>query len=145
MAAAKASADLRLPITAVVPGARLVQPFGCTPLSLEPFDPYCPTRHFHSGIDLAAPSGTSVFVAAGGAAASGFDPTGCGLYVAVAVDAHVRMLYCHLRHPVVTTGAVSTGDLVGTVGSSGLATGPHLHLEIDIDGRAVDPVAWLAS
>jgi murein DD-endopeptidase MepM/ murein hydrolase activator NlpD len=37
------------------------------------------------------------------------------------------------------------GELIGEVGATGMATGAHLHFEIQVDGHAVDPVAWLAS
>ena len=144
-AASRVAATSRLPIAAVVRGATLTQPFGCSTLTVEPFDPYCPTHHFHSGVDLAAPQGTTVYSATAGRATTGYDEQGAGLYVAVAVDAHVRILYCHLHRAAFVTGDVSPGDVIGEVGSSGLATGPHLHLEIDFDGRAIDPERWLAA
>jgi murein DD-endopeptidase MepM/ murein hydrolase activator NlpD len=145
MAAARTAATANLPVSLVVRGATMTQPFGCSPLTLEPFDPYCPSRHFHSGVDLAAPQGTPVYSATGGHAITGYDAKGAGLYIAVTVDAHVRVLYCHLHRALLTTGEVSASDLIGEVGSSGLATGPHLHLEVDVDGRAIDPVRWLAA
>ena len=145
MAAAQGAAAARLPITAVVPGAVLTQAFGCTSLAVEPFDPYCPTRHFHSGVDLAAPQGTPVYAATGGRAVSGYDANGAGLFVAVNVDDHVRVLYCHLHRAAVSVATVAAGQQVGEVGSTGLATGAHLHLEIQVDGRAVDPLRWLAA
>jgi murein DD-endopeptidase MepM/ murein hydrolase activator NlpD len=145
-AASRVAEQARLPVDAVVVGAVVTQPFGCTALALEPFDPSCPTRHVHTGIDLAAASGTPVHAATGGRARVGFDSRGAGLYVAVAVDAHVRILYCHLSSVDIATGqAVTAGQVIGAVGASGLATGPHLHLEIQVDGRSVDPAEWLAS
>ncbi len=145
MAAARTAATATLPVAMVVRGAALTQPFGCSALTLEPFDPYCPTRHFHSGVDLAAPQGTPVYSATSGHATTGYDANGAGVYVSVAVNAHVRILYCHLHRAALASGDVSAGDVIGEVGSSGLATGPHLHLEVDVDGRAVDPVRWLAA
>jgi murein DD-endopeptidase MepM/ murein hydrolase activator NlpD len=136
----------KLALTAIVPGAVITQPFGCSSLLLEPFDPHCPSRHTHTGVDLAAPSGTPVRAAAGGTAAVGFDPGGAGLYVSVAVDGHVRVLYCHLSAALASPGReVGAGELIGKVGSTGLSTGAHLHLEVQIDGRAVDPAVWLVS
>jgi murein DD-endopeptidase MepM/ murein hydrolase activator NlpD len=124
----------------------MTQPFGCSTLLLEPFDPGCPSRHIHTGVDLAAPEGTPVHAAAGGSVAVGFDPGGAGLYVSVTLDGHVRVLYCHLSAAVVAAGEkVVTGELIGEVGSTGLATGAHLHFEVQVDGRAVDPVVWLVS
>jgi murein DD-endopeptidase MepM/ murein hydrolase activator NlpD len=136
----------KLALNAVVPGAVMTQPFGCSSLLLEPFEPSCPSRHTHTGIDLAARQGTAVHAAAGGSAAVGFDPRGAGLYVAVTVDSHVRVIYCHLSAALVGEGvSVATGEVIGEVGSTGLATGAHLHFEVQLDGRAVDPAVWLAS
>ena len=136
----------KLALPAIVPGAVMTQPFGCSTLLLEPFDPYCPTRHFHTGVDLAAPAGTPVRAAADGTANIGWDPDGAGLYVVVASDGHVRALYCHLSTAVVSHDArVIAGRVIGRVGTSGLSTGAHLHFEVQVEGRAVDPVSWLAS
>jgi murein DD-endopeptidase MepM/ murein hydrolase activator NlpD len=136
----------KLALPRIVPGAIMTQPFGCSSLLLEPFDPYCPTRHIHTGIDLAAPTGTPVRAAAGGGATVGYDPGGAGLYVAVTVGGHIRALYCHLSTAVVVNGErVVAGQMIGRVGSTGLSTGAHLHFEVQVDGRAVDPVSWLAS
>jgi murein DD-endopeptidase MepM/ murein hydrolase activator NlpD len=144
--ASKVSGQEKLTLAAIVPGAVMTQPFGCTTLVLEPFDPYCPTHHVHTGVDLAARQGTPVHAAEGGTASIGYDPHGAGLYVSVASDSHVRELYCHLSKTGVTPGElVVTGQVVGAVGATGLATGAHLHFEIQVDGRATDPVAWLAS
>jgi murein DD-endopeptidase MepM/ murein hydrolase activator NlpD len=61
-------------------------------------------------------------------------------------DGQVRQLYCHLSVAVVVGAQhVAAGQLIGDVGSTGLSTGPHLHFEVQVDGRAVDPVIWLAS
>ena len=144
-AASRVPDHQRLPLSAVVPGAIVTQPFGCTALALEPFDPFCPTRHVHTGIDLAAPAGTPVYAAAGGVIRVGYDAAGAGLFVAVAFDRSVRILYCHLRAVSVATGqTVVAGARVGDVGATGLATGAHLHFEVQIDGRFVDPGHWLA-
>jgi murein DD-endopeptidase MepM/ murein hydrolase activator NlpD len=64
----------------------------------------------------------------------------------VSVDSHVRVFYCHLSSVAVANGtAVSAGDVIGALGSSGNSTGPHLHFEIQRNGSSIDPAAWLAS
>jgi murein DD-endopeptidase MepM/ murein hydrolase activator NlpD len=137
---------LRLPLASVVVGAVVTQPFGCTSLELEPYDPFCPARHIHTGVDLAAKLGTAVYSATAGTARVGFDPNGAGNYVAVSVDAHSRVLYCHLSAVGVANGqVVSAGQVIGAIGSTGMSTGPHLHFEVQVDGRPIDPVPWLAS
>jgi murein DD-endopeptidase MepM/ murein hydrolase activator NlpD len=137
---------VRLPVEAVVVGATLSQPFGCTTLELEPFDPFCPGRHVHTGIDLAASTGTEVHSATAGIARIGMDPNGAGNYVVVDFDAHTRIYYCHLSQFRVYSGeSVSPDFVIGLVGATGLATGPHVHFEVQVDGTSVDPVAWLAS
>jgi len=102
--------------------------------------------HIHTGIDLAAPAGTPVHAAAAGLAFAGFDPGAAGIYIAVSAGPHVRLLYCHLwRVHVVAGESVTPGEVIGEVGSTGLTTGAHLHFEVQVDGRAVDPVTWLTS
>jgi len=146
VAATKVASEQRLPLTSIIPGAVETLPFGCTALELEPFDPLCPGFHIHTGVDLAAPTGTAVHAAAAGIAHAGFDPGGAGIYVAVEVGEHVRLLYGHLSRVEVVAGEpVTPGEVIGEVGATGLATGAHLHFEVQVDGRAVDPVSWLAS
>lgn len=145
-AASRVPDHTRLPLGAVVPGAVISQPFGCTALTLEPFDPFCPSRHVHTGVDLAAPAGTPVFSATAGLAHVAYDPLGAGLFVAVAAGGGARILYCHLSAATVVTGEmVSPGTRIGSVGQTGLATGPHVHFEVQVDGRYVDPPRWLES
>ncbi|OLC23137.1 MAG: hypothetical protein AUG06_03100 [Actinobacteria bacterium 13_1_20CM_2_65_11] len=136
----------RLPLTSIVPGAIETLPFGCTAFALEPFDPFCPGLHIHTGVDLAAPAGSLVYAAATGTAHVAFDPGGAGIYVVEVVDQHVRLLYCHLLRVHVVAGShLAPGEVIGEVGATGLATGAHLHFEVQVDGHAVDPVTWLAS
>lgn len=146
LGASRIPSEHKLTLAAIVPGAAMTQPFGCSSLVLEPFDPYCPTHHMHTGVDLAAREGTPVYAADAGTASIGYDPQGAGLYVAVASNGRVRVLYCHLSKATVTPGQlVVTGQLIGAVGATGLATGAHLHFEVQVDGRAIDPAPWLLS
>ena len=71
---------------------------------------------------------------------------GAGNYVVVVVDDHARVIYCHLSEFQVSTGdAVAPGQVIGLVGATGLATGEHVHLQVNIDGHPVDPEAFLTS
>jgi murein DD-endopeptidase MepM/ murein hydrolase activator NlpD len=66
--------------------------------------------------------------------------------VVVVVDAHTRIYYCHLsQFRVQPAQSVSPDQVIGLVGATGVATGPHVHFEVQVDGTSVDPVAWLAS
>lgn len=144
--AAQVPSHERLPLAGVVAGAVISQPFGCTSFELEPYDPFCTGHHIHTGIDLAAPMGAPVRSATAGVAYVGVDPNGAGIYVVVTADAHVRIFYCHLSALGVANGqTVGAGQVIGALGESGRATGPHVHFEVQVDGTSVDPVVWLAS
>jgi murein DD-endopeptidase MepM/ murein hydrolase activator NlpD len=144
--AAQVPSHERLPLAGVVAGAVISQPFGCTSFALEPYDPFCAGHHIHTGIDLAAPLGAAVHSATAGVAHVGVDPNGAGIYVVVIVDPHVRVFYCHLSALGVANGqTVSVGQVIGALGESGRATGPHVHFEVQVDGTSVEPAAWLAS
>jgi murein DD-endopeptidase MepM/ murein hydrolase activator NlpD len=97
----------------------------------------------HRGIDYSAPSGTKVRTVAGGTVEFAGWQRGYGNIVEIRHDEKHATLYAHLNGfvPGVVKGArVAQGDLVGFVGATGWATGPHLHFEIKIRGAQVNPL-----
>ena len=96
----------------------------------------------HFGIDIAAPQGTGVIAARGGKVLEkGYNAEGLGNYVLLAHEGGYTTLYGHLSTIAVTLNQeVNSGSLLGTVGSTGLSTGPHLHFEVRSEGKAKDPV-----
>ncbi len=141
-------------LSASAPGAEFAKPlahswvsqgFGCTTFSFEPVDLACPGRHWHSGIDLAAARGTPVLATLPGTAMVILSVTGYGLHVIIDHGGGLSSLYGHLDSVSIISGAyVAAGEVIGTVGSTGNATGPHLHFEIRRDGIAEDPRQDLA-
>jgi murein DD-endopeptidase MepM/ murein hydrolase activator NlpD len=114
--------------------------FGCTSFSFEPVDLACAGGRWHSGVDLAAARGTPVVATLAGIATVVLSATGYGLHVIIDHGGGLSSLYGHLDTVVIPSGAyVLAGQVIGTVGSSGNATGPHLHFEIRRDGIAEDP------
>ena len=94
----------------------------------------------HDGLDITAPQGTEVLAAAAGTvSAAGFDAED-GNYVEINHGDGIATRYCCLLEQAVAEGdAVAGGAVIGTVGATGTATGPHLHLELLQDGEPVDP------
>lgn len=103
-------------------------------------DPYRHFRKFHSGADVRAESGTPVMVAGDGVVTFAGRQGGYGNVIYVDHGGGVLTRYAHLRRIETTKSAVVTaGTRIGQVGSTGRATGPHLHFEVRLDGRPVDP------
>lgn len=103
-------------------------------------DPFHRRSKFHKGMDFRAPRGTSVFAAGTGVVVFAGRKGGYGNAIFIDHGDGVITRYGHLRKIHVATGAkVSGGARVGEVGSTGRATGPHLHFEVRLDGRAVNP------
>jgi len=100
---------------------------------------------FHAGVDLLAGPGTPVGAAARGRVVwAGYRRGGWGRLVTIAHGGGVRTMYAHLSRVDVRLGQlVRTGELVGRVGATGEATGPHLHFEVRVRGAAVDPLPAL--
>nr|WP_256030700.1 M23 family metallopeptidase [Leifsonia xyli] len=102
-------------------------------------------------MDFAAPLGTPVRSVYGGVVISTqpSDLGGCGLSVEVAHEFHGHSIvtrYCHLDTLAVQPGQqLSGGETLGTLGSSCVSTGPHLHFELMVDGTHVDPQDWLGN
>ena len=110
--------------------------------------PGCATNH--TGTDFNPGNGAPVVSIADGIVGEvGFDGSGAGQYVVVehVIDGQiVRSLYGHLqfRSQLVAEGeVVLRNQQLGLVGATGQVTGPHLHLEIIIDGKQIDPYRWL--
>lgn len=110
-----------------------------------------PVAGFHDAQDFAPNYGAAIrSIAAGTVLESGMANDGCGYGVKIKhrVDGQdVVSRYCHMveNSPTVKVGdKVKVGQFIGMVGSTGIATGPHLHLVIEVDGAAVDPMAFLA-
>jgi murein DD-endopeptidase MepM/ murein hydrolase activator NlpD len=98
----------------------------------------------HRGVDLAAPEGTPVYAAKGGIVCeTGEDPI-YGRYVIVSHSANLKSLYGHLsKIEAALNDKVETASVLGRVGSTGQSTGPHLHFEIRMNGKAQDPGKYL--
>lgn len=96
---------------------------------------------FHEGVDFAAPEGTIVLACKSGS----IEQTGWsevyGYFVIIKHDAATRSFYAHLSEISVKQGdLVFSHDSIGKVGSTGLSTGAHLHFELWVDGKTVDPL-----
>jgi murein DD-endopeptidase MepM/ murein hydrolase activator NlpD len=100
---------------------------------------------FHPGVDYPAPAGTTVAAAGRGSVTfAGWDSGGYGNLVVIEHPAGVRSMYAHLARISVGQGtSVVAGTTVGSVGSTGFSTGPHLHFELRLRGAAVDPLTAL--
>ena len=95
----------------------------------------------HGGVDLAAAAGSPVFATGPGRVVSAGWSGGYGLLVTIDHGGGKQSRYGHLSAATVSVGqTVMTGQVVGLVGATGLATGPHLHYEIRVNGTVVDPV-----
>lgn len=104
-------------------------------------------RRAHLGIDLAAPKGTPILSAQkGNVIYAGRDFRGFGKMVLIESGYGWATLYAHLDKILVTEGQnVSQGEVIGSMGRTGRATGVHLHFEIRKDRGPVDPLPLLPS
>ena len=107
-------------------------------------DPITKVKSKHLGIDFSAPQGTPVYATGDGViklTKTGF--SGWGWYIKMDHGFGYETLYGHLSKFNVRPGQrVKRGDLIGYVGNTGKSTAPHLHYEVHINGRAVDPVNY---
>jgi murein DD-endopeptidase MepM/ murein hydrolase activator NlpD len=127
----------RTPRGVPVPGAVLT-----SGVSASRFHPILRVSRPHRGVDLAAPEGTAVFATADGVVSYTFRNRSYGVGLDVDHGHGTYTRYAHLSAVLVRAGErVRRGMLLGRVGQTGLATGPHLHYEVFIAFRRIDPVA----
>lgn len=99
-------------------------------------------NRFHEGVDFPAPTGSPVAAAGSGRVVfAGQSGSGWGTMVVLSHGSGVRTRYAHLSRATVHVGErVAAGAIVGRVGATGEATGPHLHFEVIVRGANVDPL-----
>lgn len=116
---------------------RLSSPFGWRAISVN-------GNRYHLGLDVAADAGTPVRAARAGRVTRAGWVGAYGYAVYVDHEGGAQTRYAHLSLLDVTAGErLAAGDVLGRVGSSGASTGPHLHFEVRLQGRAVDPLSLL--
>ncbi|HEX8467652.1 MAG TPA: M23 family metallopeptidase [Allosphingosinicella sp.] len=110
-------------------------------------DPFKGRAAMHAGIDLAGPIGTPIYATADGIVQrSEYNNGGYGNLVELDHGHGIQTRYGHLSRSMVAAGQkVKRGDMIALMGSTGRSTGSHLHYEVRIDGKAVNPVPFLQS
>lgn len=99
---------------------------------------------FHHGIDIASRRGTPIMAVAAGRVRTATYNGGYGRYVEIDHGYGITTRYAHMNRLLVRAGDyVEEGTLVGTMGRTGRVTGTHLHFEVRVDGRTVDPLEFL--
>ena len=117
-------------------GARLSSNYG---MRKHPILGY---NKMHKGVDFAAPTGTPIFAAGNGVVEFAGKNGSYGNYVRIRHDSTYKTAYAHLngfKKGVYGGVRVKQGDVIGFVGSTGRSTGPHLHYEIIVNGKQVNP------
>jgi murein DD-endopeptidase MepM/ murein hydrolase activator NlpD len=107
-------------------------------------DPFEGSARMHAGLDMAAPIGTPVYATADGVVARAGPSNGYGNLIEIDHGRGVHTRYGHLSAILVSENTrVHRGDMIGRVGSTGRSTGPHLHYEVRLDDRAINPLPFL--
>ncbi|HEV2261298.1 MAG TPA: M23 family metallopeptidase, partial [Candidatus Rubrimentiphilum sp.] len=108
-------------------------------------NPFGGGPEFHQGLDIAAATGTTVTAAASGTVISAGWYGGYGNYILIDHGGGMSTGYGHLSQIFVSNGqTVQKGQAIGAVGSTGASTGPHLHFEVRMHGKPVDPAKYLS-
>jgi murein DD-endopeptidase MepM/ murein hydrolase activator NlpD len=97
----------------------------------------------HQGIDVSAGTGTPIRAAKGGTVTFAGTMSGYGNVITITHPGGLSTLYAHQSRLAVSGGAVSQGQVIGYVGSTGHSTGPHLHFETRVGGSPQNPMRYL--
>lgn len=127
-----------------IPSARPVTAFAYTSGFGVRSDPFRHSAAMHAGIDLAGPLGTPIYATADGVVSYASWMHGYGNLIEIEHGKAIETRYGHLSKILVSPNMrVKRGQLIGLMGSTGRSTGSHLHYEVRLDGRAVNPVPYL--
>ena len=107
-------------------------------------DPFTGGRRMHSGLDFAGPHGTPITATADGTVTFAGWASGYGRMVKIQHSFGIETRYAHLSSITVKVGQkVSRGDKIGGMGSTGRSTGVHLHYEVRVGEKAVNPMVYI--
>jgi murein DD-endopeptidase MepM/ murein hydrolase activator NlpD len=107
-------------------------------------DPFTGEAEFHPGLDISADKGTPVYATADGVVTTATYSGAYGNLVTIDHKFGIETRYGHLSAFRTERGkTVKRGDLIGLVGATGRATGPHLHYEVRVSGRILNPLQFL--
>jgi murein DD-endopeptidase MepM/ murein hydrolase activator NlpD len=107
-------------------------------------DPFTGQREFHKGVDISAPTGRDIVAPADGIVIKVTREAGYGKVVYISHGSGITTRYGHLSEYNVKLGQrVKRGDTIAFVGSSGRSTGPHLHYEVLVHSKKVDPMSYI--
>ncbi len=122
-----------------VPYYTLTSPFGMR------VHPISGKWKMHNGVDMAAAQGTPIYAAKSGkVTVASYQAGGAGYYVSINHGDGFSSVYMHMTHFIVSPGQyVTTGQVIGYVGSTGGSTGPHLHFGISYNGTYVNPMNYV--
>lgn len=108
------------------------------------FHPILHENRPHEGIDVTAPTGTPIVAPAAGIVVAAGNDRGYGLTVEIDHGNGIRTRFAHCSRLAVKTGQrVTRGQVIAAVGATGLVTAPHLHYEIHVNGKPVDPLTYV--
>src|SRR5688572_13035377 len=131
---------IAIPSTEPVHGTSFTSGFGVRS------DPFRGRAAMHAGIDLSGPIGTPIYATADGVVGRSQWVSGYGNLVELDHGRGIQTRYGHLSRSTVAAGQrVKRGEVIGLMGSTGRSTGSHLHYEVRIDGKAVNPVPFMQS
>ncbi len=107
-------------------------------------DPFTGKKRFHKGIDLTAATGTPIRATANGTVVQTNRSTSYGLVATIKHNDKLETLYAHMSGFAVKEGQrVLRGQVVGYVGNTGRSKAPHLHYEVHVEGKPVNPLNYI--
>lgn len=117
---------------------RTASPYG------ERINPITKEKVFHSGFDIVAKKGTSIYASADGVILKAFADSSYGKYVIIKHGQTFETFYAHMSSFIVEEGQqVSKGEVIGYVGDTGRSTGDHLHYEVRVNGKHINPALYM--
>ena len=130
----------KLPFSNPSPASDITSHFG------NRLDPFIGRLALHAGIDFRAPTGTRIVATAPGTVITAGRSGGYGNMVEIDHGNGITTRYAHLSSVLVNPGdRIATGDAIARSGSTGRSTGPHLHYEVRLNGKAIDPMRFLTA